>query len=84
MTYAVRILRTAQKELAAVEPQHRRRLVTAIRKLAKDPRPQGCKKLANRDAWRVRVGAFRVIYEIYNDRLLVLVVAAGHRRDVYR
>jgi mRNA interferase RelE/StbE len=49
-----------------------------------DPRPSGTKKLTGRDAWRIHVGDYRVIYEIHAGRLLILVVDLGHRRDIYR
>jgi mRNA interferase RelE/StbE len=52
--------------------------------LARDPRPPGAKQLQGRDALRVRVGSYRIIYAVKDDELLVLVVAVGHRRDVYR
>ncbi|MBX9639198.1 MAG: type II toxin-antitoxin system RelE/ParE family toxin [Mycobacteriaceae bacterium] len=62
----------------------RERIVRAVRSLGANPRPQGCKKLANvGNAWRVRVGDYRVVYEIHDRVLLVVVLKVGHRRDVY-
>ena len=84
MSYTVEILRSAQKQLAAIDRQDQPRVISAIRTLANEPRPPGCKKLTGRPAWRIRVGVYRVIYEIHDNRLLVLVVAIGHRREVYR
>jgi mRNA interferase RelE/StbE len=84
VTYTVEILRSAQKQLAKVDRQDRTRIITAIRELAQNPRPLGSKKLSGRDAWRIRVGAYRAIYEVHDDRLLVLVITIGHRKDVYR
>ena len=84
VTYRVEILRSAQKQLAKIDRQDQSRIISAIRALANDPRPPGCKKLSGRPAWRIRVGTYRVIYEIHDDRLLVLVVTIGHRKDVYR
>jgi mRNA interferase RelE/StbE len=52
--------------------------------LADAPRPQGCSKLTGRDAWRIRVGDYRIIYEIFDDRRVVIVVVVGHRKDAYR
>lgn len=83
MSYRVEILRAAQKQLARVDRQDRLRIVDAIRALAHAPRPHGSKKLTGRPAMRIRVGAYRVIYEVHDGHLLVLVVALGHRRDVY-
>ena len=84
MTYVVEILRSAQRQLAKVDRQDGPRIVAAIRELADNPRPPGGKKLSGRPAWRIRTGVYRVIYEIHDDRLRVLVVTIGHRKDVYR
>jgi mRNA interferase RelE/StbE len=63
----------------------RRRVQAAIELLAEHPRPSGAKKLVGGDSeWRVRTGDYRIIYEIHDDVLLVLVVAVGHRRDIYQ
>lgn len=64
MTYTVEILRSAQRQLAKIDRKDRHRIITAIRGLASDPRPTGSKKLSGRPAWRIRVGVYRVIYEI--------------------
>ena len=82
--YTVSILRSAQKSLAAINREDRNRIISALRLLATEPHPPGCKKLTDRTGWRIRVGAYRVIYEIYRDQLLILVVTIGHRREVYR
>ena len=84
MTYAVSILRSAQKALGSISQVHQDRIVTAIRRLASNPRPSGVKKLAGRVAWRIRIGDYRVIYEIHDADLTILVVDVGHRREVYR
>jgi len=84
MNYTIEILRRAQKKLAKIDQQDQACIISAIQKLADNPRPPGCKKLTGRPAWRIRTGSYRVIYEIHDDRLLILVVTIGHRRDVYR
>lgn len=56
----------------------------AIRNLAEEPRPAGSKKLTGRAGWRIRVGSFRVVYEIDDPNRVVTVLHIGHRRDVYR
>lgn len=84
MNYTVFIQKSAQKTLAHIPSPFQNHIIHAIRELAHTPRPAGVKKLAGREAWRVRAGKYRVIYEIHDDRLLVLVVAIGHRREVYR
>ena len=84
MTYAVDILRSAQKQLGKINRQDQSRIISAIQALSDTPRPQGCQKLSGRPAWRIRVVSYRIIYEIHDDKLLVLVVTIGHRREVYR
>lgn len=84
MKYTVNILRVAQKQLARIDQVQRKRIIDAIFKLAEHPRPSGCRKLTGRPAWRIRVGPYRVIYEIHDNRLVVLVVTIGDRKDVYR
>ena len=84
MTHSIEILKSAQKQLARIDQHQRPRLYRAIRKLADDPRPPGTKKLSGRPAWRIRVGRYRIIYEIHEDRLPVLVVAIGDRKEIYR
>ncbi len=84
MTYRVEILRSAAKELQRIHPDDRVRIIAALQNLANDPRPSGSKKLTNRPAWRLRIGAYRVIYEIHDRELMVLVVAAGKRSEIYR
>jgi mRNA interferase RelE/StbE len=84
VTYAVDILRSAQRQLARLDRQDHPRIIAAIESLAVDPRPPVCAKLSGRPAWRIRIGPYRVIYEIHDQKLLVLVVAIGHRREVYR
>ena len=84
MSYSVSILRSAQKSLASVPPVVQDRIVAAIRRLASNPRPPGVKKLTGRDAWRIRIADYRVIYEIRDATLTILVVDVGHRREIYR
>ncbi len=84
MSYSVEILRSAQKHLSKITKQDQDRIISAIESLAHAPRPDGCKKLSGRPAWRIRIGSYRVIYEIQDDKLIVMVVHIGHRREVYR
>jgi mRNA interferase RelE/StbE len=84
LSYDLLIERRAQKQLAKIpEPDHGR-IIAAIRELAEQPRPEGVKKLTGREAWRIRVGNYRIIYEIHDEKLVVLIIAIGHRRDIYR
>ena len=84
MTYAIAILRRAQKELQRLPRADYERVRDAIRALADAPRPPGCVALTGRDGWRIRVGNYRVIYEINDTQHLVTILHVGHRRDVYR
>jgi mRNA interferase RelE/StbE len=83
MNYAVSILRRAQKELGQLSSPSFERVCDAIRSLAGNPRPPGCRKLVGRDGWRIRVGDYRVIYAIDDPARTVLVLHVGHRRDIY-
>ena len=86
MPYTVEILRRAEKTLRDLtDRKFYHRLREAIDALAAEPRPHGCTKLSGtRNIYRVRVGDHRVIYQVVDDRLLVLVIDIGHRREVYR
>ena len=84
MTYSIEILRSAQKQLSKINRQDQDRIISAVKALADNPRPQGCKKLSGRPAWRIRIGSYRVIYEIKDDKLMVMIINLGHRREVYR
>ena len=60
------------------------RIKETIFELAKNPRPLGCKKLTGRDGWRIRVGKYRVIYEINDKEKTITILHIGHRKDIYR
>lgn len=83
-SYRLLIKPSAAKELEAVPARDRRRLAARIQVLRSTPRPPGCEKLTGSDLCRVRQGDYRVVYEIRDDALVVLLVRIGHRRDVYR
>ena len=83
MPWNVSILPAAVRQLAKLDRPIRRRIDTAIDGLTKNPRPPGCKKLVGVDAWRVRVGDWRIIYQIRDDRLIVLILRVGNLREVY-
>jgi mRNA interferase RelE/StbE len=81
--YTVLILPSAQKQLNKLPNAIATRIEDKMMELEGDPRPAGCKKLKGRDAWRIRIGDYRVIYEIHDGRLVVTVITIGHRREVY-
>ncbi len=82
-TYRIELRPAAVKALRRIDPQHRSRVQGAIALLATDPRPPSSKPLRGRDALRVRVGDYRIVYTVVDDVLLIVVVTLGHRRDVY-
>jgi mRNA interferase RelE/StbE len=84
MTYQVVLTPSAARQLRKFDPPVRRRLQAAIELLAIEPRPPAATRLVGGGGeWRVRTGDYRIVYEIEEDRLLVLVLRVGHRRDVY-
>jgi len=84
-SYTVEFTPRADKDFRALPPEIRRRLVPKIDALAIDPRPHGVKILAgSEDILRLRVGDYRILYKIRDDRLIVLLVKIGHRREIYR
>ncbi len=85
MPYTVEIPKSVKKEIAALPRPIGQRLMDAVRGLAVDPRPDGCAKLAGfRDTYRIRVGDYRVVYEVHDRVLLVLLLWVAHRREAYR
>lgn len=83
-TYQVELTAAAIKSLAKVHPKERGRIEGAITLLAIDPRPPAARPLKGRNGWRLRVGDHRILYVIDDGILVTVVVAVGHRREVYR
>lgn len=85
MSYRIEVAPAVVRQLRKLDARARRRIQAAIELLADQPRPSGAKKLVGGDGeWRVRTGDYRIVYEIHDRVLLVLVVAVGHRRDIYK
>lgn len=84
MKYELRIERRAQKQLAKIAQPDRDRIISAVRSLAEQPRPVEVKKLTGREAWRIRVGHYRILYEIHDQALVIFVIKISYRKDVYR
>ena len=83
--YRVLLERAAEKDLARLSSEIHDRVITAIQALATNPRPTGCRKLAGgKHDWRIRVGDYRVVYEIADEIRIVRVNRVRHRREVYR
>jgi mRNA interferase RelE/StbE len=84
-SYRVEVAKSATKDLRGIDKKWISKIVAAIEQLASDPRPSGCKKLVGSEhTYRIRVSDYRVIYDIQDDRLIILIVKIRHRRDVYR
>lgn len=84
MSYQIDVAPSALRQLRKLDPQARRKIQAAIELLADEPRPPAAKMLVNAGgAWRVRVGDYRVVYDIEDGRLVILVLAVAHRREVY-
>lgn len=82
--YRVEFTAAAAKEVRKLDARIRRRILAGIAELEREPRPRGVRKLTGYDnAWRVRVGDSRVLYEISDERILVTFVRVAHRRDAY-
>ena len=84
MSYEIVIKRRASKVLANLPNKDYQKIRDAIRELADHPRPQGCLKLTGREGWRIRIGNYRVIYQIHDAENKVLILDLGHRRDIYQ
>lgn len=83
MTYRIEVLPAAVREIRKLPPDAKRRVQAVIELLSDNPRPPAATKLTARPEWRVRTGDYRVLYRIEDDILTIVVVRAGHRRDVY-
>ena len=84
MTYRVTVAPSAARQLRKFDPDVRRRLQAAIELLAVDPRPPAATRLVGGSGeWRVRTGNYRIVYEINDSEILVLVLCMGHRREIY-
>ena len=84
MIWRLEIARDAKKELARMPAHMQTRIAKAILALEQNPFPRGCRKLKNRDGWRIRVGDYRVLYFADTEARQIVVGVIGHRSEVYR
>jgi mRNA interferase RelE/StbE len=82
--YSLQFKRSVTKDLRSLPKKDVRRILKRIESLAGNPRPIGCEKLVEREIYRIRQGRYRVLYEILDDVLVVLVIKVGSRDAVYR
>lgn len=83
-TYVVEFTKSAQKELKKLPKDISTRIVQAIYKLSEDPRKGKVRPMVGVKSWRLRVGDYRVIYDIYDKKLIILVIRVRHRKDIYK
>jgi mRNA interferase RelE/StbE len=83
-SYRLSFKSSVARDLRSIPNQDITKILARIEALTENPRPQGCEKLSGLPRYRVRQGVYRIVYEIQDDVLLVLVVKVGHRKDVYR
>ena len=83
-SYKVLIKPSAVKEIESLPRKDRSRIVYRIQGLAENPRPHGCEKLSGQEKYRVRQGKYRILYQVFDDEVVVVVVKVAHRKEAYR
>ena len=83
MGYTLNFSKRAFKELAKINEPYYTSIKVAVTSLTDNPRPQGYRKLKGRDGFRIRVGDYRIIYDIFDSELVVDVIDLGHRKNIY-
>ena len=84
MKFQIILPKSVQKELNRLPDEIANRILARLAGLETNPRPADVKKLKGREAWRIRVGDYRLIYEIHDRVLQIIVITVGHRREIYR
>lgn len=84
MAHTVHFQPAALKTIGKLERSDKKRIMSAVESLAADPRPRGAEKLSGYELWRIRVGQYRIIYEVDDRKLIVTVVRVGDRKEVYK
>jgi len=84
VTYRITLTASAARQLRTFDPDVRRRIHAALELLAVEPRPPAATQLVGGSGeWRVRTGDYRIVYEMHDSELVVLVLRMGHRREIY-
>ena len=82
--YRIDIKKSAVKEISKLLKKDLKRILKEIESLANNPRPFGAIKLSGDEKYRLRAGNYRILYQIFDDKLVIIVVKVGHRKDVYK
>ena len=82
--YSLFFKESVQKDLDGIPKKDLKKILSRIRSLASDPRPQGCEKLTGQNRYRVRQGRYRIVHLVQDEERTVIVVKVGHRKDIYR
>lgn len=82
--YRLELTKTAQKKLKKLDTQTLNKLLPKIESLKDNPFPSGVKKLVTADGYRIRVGDYRIVYDVLEDLVLVKILKVGHRKDIYK
>lgn len=82
--YKLQIKRSAAKELQKINKTDRDKIIAKIQSLSRDPRPPRSKKLCGEEKYRIRQGDYRILYQVHDEVITVVVVRVGHRREVYK
>ena len=81
--YKIEIKKSAAKEISKLPKESIKRIINKIQTLSDDPRPNGCKKLSGDEKYRIRIGVYRVLYSIMDEKLIIYIVKVGHRKKIY-
>ena len=83
VNYKIEIKKSAAKEISKLPKEAVKRIVEKIQTLSDEPRPNGCKKLSGDEKYRIRVGVYRILYSITDEKLVIFIVKVGHRKEIY-
>ncbi len=84
VSYRLTFKKSVTKDFRSIPKDDVSRILVRIKALVDEPRPMGSEKLSGQDRYRVRQGVYRIVYEIQDEELVIIVVKVGHRREVYR
>ena len=83
-SYSLAFKKSVTKDLRSIPNKEVKRILRRINLLRENPRVEGCEKLSNQEKYRVRQGAYRIVYEIQDTELIILIIKVAHRSQVYK